>query len=465
MEFIKSRRGGDILCIDHHMFRLNYRRNDKSYWKCTRSRQGCNATAVTQSESLISSKGNHNHVPSESNIRIKKIVEQVKDAVKEDVMKPVKRAYEEAIGALDMNDEANLDDLPSFSKYRSALYRSRAKALPKIPHTRAELNITEEWATTVDGRNFVVADDGLDDRLLIFGTQQNLRYLCEAETVFMDGTFQISPEMFLQLYTLHVMRMGTMVPLCFCLLHAKNSTTYRRMFQLIQTACRRYGLEFQPSVFAIDFENSVITTISQLFPQARIRGCLFHFTRAIWRRVQSLGLTTLYQEDQGINKLVRRSMSLPLVPTQHVDDVWIEAMNEVDNEIQGVSAFKDYITTTWVDSTAARYPVEIWNQFDNLHGVRTTNHLESWHNKIKRSITRSHPNIFRVIQIFKEQQRETEQTIQLLQAGGSCQLQRRKYRVVTERLVRLKTRLENGDITPYHYAGVVGGIMTVNTQV
>ena len=145
----------------------------------------------------------------------------------------------------------------------------------------------------------------MEDRLIIFATQQNLRYLCGAETIFMDGTFQISPAMFLQVYTLHVMIMGTMVPVCICLLHAKDIPTYRRMFDLIRTSCGRYGLQFQPTSFFIDFETAVISTVGELFPEARIRGCLFHFARAIWRRVQNLGLTAAYRDDPAVNRLIR----------------------------------------------------------------------------------------------------------------------------------------------------------------
>ncbi len=138
------------------------------------------------------------------------------------------------------------------------------------------------------------------------------------------------------------------------------------------------------------------------------------------------------------------------------------ALEEIHNEDNQAVAFCDYITTTWVDPLIARFPIEMWSHYDNIHGVRTTNHLESWHNKMKKELGRPHPNIFRAIELFKEQQNETENKLRLLRAGGPAPTQRRKYRLITERLVRLKRRLQNGQIAPYQYAGAVGGILSFN---
>ncbi len=246
------------------------------------------------SRELISFKGEHTHPHDNAAITIKKAVESAKTSSKENPFQPLKRVYRDAFAEVDVTDEVILDELPSLSNYQAAMYRSRAKRLPKLPHRRADLEITGEWAQTEDGRDFLLCNDGIEDKILIFATAQNLRHLCEAETIFMDGTFKISPEMFLQVYSLHVMVMDTMMPVCICLLPSKEIAIYTRMFNLIQGACQRYGLQFQPRCFFIDFEIAVITTLTQLFPYSQLRGCLFHFAQSIWRHVQSLGLVVRY---------------------------------------------------------------------------------------------------------------------------------------------------------------------------
>ena len=79
------------------------------------------------------------------------------------------------------------------------------------------------------------------------------------------------------------------------------------------------------------------------FQTSRIRGCLFHFSQALWRKLQDLGLTGRYMGDEGFNRMVRRAAVLSLVPPHQVDDVWMMAMNEVDDE--AAQCFKDYVAT------------------------------------------------------------------------------------------------------------------------
>ena len=458
MEFVKSSRGGELLCLNGFVLSINYRRNNKKYWKCRKA--NCKFTAVTEEQELLSSRGEHGHPPEQAKIEIKKAVERAKAICKNEPHKPLKRAYREAFEEVDMENEQNLDDLPSLQKYKPTLYRARRKRLPKLPHTLAEITLPEEWRTTEDGRNFLLANDGVEERILIFGTSQNIRYLCAADTIFMDGTFKISPDMFHQVYALHAVVMGVMVPLCICLLPSKTGATYKRMFSLIKNVSVQLGHQFNPGTFCIDYESAVITAIDELFPNSRVRGCLFHYSQALWRYVQTCGLVQRYRNDDNFNRLVRRAFALPLVPPASIDDVWLRAMDEEpDPEVE---RFKDYVTTTWVDNLTARFPYEIWNQYDNIGGIRTTNNLESWHSKMKKELERPHPNVFRFIELLKEEQTRVENELRLLQAGGQVPAQRQKYRNVTLRLLRLKVRLESNQIDVYHYAGAVGGILTPN---
>ena len=97
----------------------------------------------------------------------------------------MKRVFAETFANANIKDECQVDHLPTLKAMRSCLYRSRAKRLPPIPHARAEVELVGEWAQTLDGRDFVLTN-GVDDRLIIFGTVQNLRLLCHVDTVFMD---------------------------------------------------------------------------------------------------------------------------------------------------------------------------------------------------------------------------------------------------------------------------------------
>ena len=383
------------------MLHINYKKDNRHYWKCRKA--NCRFTAITLNDQLVSVTGAHSHPAVEAAARMHARKENAKTLARNEATLSMKRVYSQAFADVNLEDEQQVDFLPSIKSLKSSLYRSRAKRLPKLPQNRAEIRLNDEWATTLDGRDFVLANDGEDNKILIFGTVQNLRLLCHADTIFMDGTFKVAPALFSQLYSIHIMYMGAMIPVCIALLPHKDGNTYDRFFQLICASAVRFGMQFSPQTICIDFEAAVITTIRHQFPNVRIRGCLFHYSQALWRKVQELGLSGRYKEDEAFNRLVRRASALPLVPRESVDEVWLEALNEVNDA--GSAPFKDYVTSTWVDTMVAKFPVEIWTQDDNIDGVRTNNHLEGWHSTINRTLSRTHPNIFVLVEMLKEEQR------------------------------------------------------------
>ena len=77
--------------------------------------------------------------------------------------------------------------LPTFYSIKSSLYRSRREHLPPTLRTRADLDLSGEWCKTASGEKFV--NDGDDDKIVIFGTENALQHLSEADTFFVDGTF------------------------------------------------------------------------------------------------------------------------------------------------------------------------------------------------------------------------------------------------------------------------------------
>ena len=56
-----------------------------------------------------------------------------------------------------------MDHLPTLKAMMSCLYHSRAKRLPLTPRRRAEVGLMGEWMRTLDGRDFVLANDGVDE--------------------------------------------------------------------------------------------------------------------------------------------------------------------------------------------------------------------------------------------------------------------------------------------------------------
>jgi len=54
------------------------------------------------------------------------------------------------------------------------------------------------------------------------------------------------------------------------------------------------GLTCSPTEVLIDFEQGIQGAVAEVFPNAKIRRCRFHLWQSWWRKIQSLGLTKMY---------------------------------------------------------------------------------------------------------------------------------------------------------------------------
>ncbi|XP_021339484.1 uncharacterized protein LOC110440643, partial [Mizuhopecten yessoensis] len=124
---------------------------------------------------------------------------------------------------------------------------------------------------------------------------------------------------------------------------------------------------------------------------------------------------------------VRRAAVLPLVPTQQVEDVWFNALDENEDNSPEVTRFKDYVTGTWVEGQQ----LDLWNHYDNT-GPRTTNHVEGWHSKVNRMCKHAHPNIYAIVKLLQKLQAADEVRMIQLPAGGKSRPRKKKYRRLDE---------------------------------
>ena len=100
-----------------------------------------------------------------------------------------------------------------------------------------------------------------------------------------DGTFKQFPDMFYQLYTIHVTIGGYNQPCIYALLPNKTEKTYhdftQALLQLIPNA--------NPERIMMDFEKSAVNAFSTTFPTAQITGCYFHLCQSVLRKINEVG--------------------------------------------------------------------------------------------------------------------------------------------------------------------------------
>ena len=76
------------------------------------------------------------------------------------------------------------------------------------------------------------------------------------------------------------------------LLLSKTEVTYRRMWQQVQLLCP----EADPTEILMDFEKAAINSFEHTWPGSIVKGCFFHLTQNIWRKVLAAGLQAAYSE-------------------------------------------------------------------------------------------------------------------------------------------------------------------------
>ena len=123
-----------------------------------------------------------------------------------------------------------------------------------------------EWTRTAREKDFLLVDTDRNDqnRLVALATVGNLEKLCEAKTIYIDGTFKASPQ-FYQLFTVHTVYNGQHFPFVYALLPNKTTVTYNRLLQSSKEYCIENGLHLNPSVILSDFEGGIICSIALQF--------------------------------------------------------------------------------------------------------------------------------------------------------------------------------------------------------
>ena len=159
-----------------------------------------------------------------------------------------------------------------------------------------------DYTITLRGSESQPGDVNYDERFLlaqsptgtvIFSSDENLMDLCQSEHCLCDGNFTYQPDQFRQLYTIHGFVRGECMPLVYALMVTKTRQDYDFVFRTIRSELlmRHPDLgNINGGFWHFDYEGAAINSFEAVFPEGSSQGCLFHFTSAVNKKLQNLGL-------------------------------------------------------------------------------------------------------------------------------------------------------------------------------
>lgn len=444
-EFVPSQRGKMKLVARGYVYRHSRTRGTNHYFRC--ERQNCAGTAILrEAASYDATTGRleeglpHGHDPEEGRAAILKM----KFAIRKEASKsaaPPRAIVQQHRQEIPIKAAANL---PSEDALRQMAQRARREGLPQEPTTRGEIVIPDSLSKTIEGDNFILADtfdpldgemgaDDGDHRIIVMGTEDNLKRLSETNMWFIDGTFRTCPPQFQQLYTVNALVDGACFPLVFVLMPGKSQFLYRSLFTELKQAAQAADLELNPEYIMSDFELAAINAARLEFPDAKIHACHFHLAQSVHRRVLSEGLRNAYRNDENVALSVKKLIALSFLEPLQIPAAFDVIREQCPDSVRPVYR---YFEDTYVRGRQIvprgkgrrprvlprhppMFPPELWSVHELVVAdlARTNNLQEAWHRRFNALVGRAHQGVFPTMREFQKEQHRTDQELRRLDHG------------------------------------------------
>ena len=129
-------------------------------------------------------------------------------------------------------------------------------------------------------------------KIWIWSSEFQLGRLRLANHIFIDGTFGIVPQGYRQLVNFAIIDKTSeyVIPVCWIFMSSKDYQCYKFcLYHLRELVTRSNMIRWTLKYITVDFEAGLMKAVNEIFPEARLIGCLFHFKQALWCSAISFG--------------------------------------------------------------------------------------------------------------------------------------------------------------------------------
>ncbi|CAF3649126.1 unnamed protein product, partial [Rotaria sp. Silwood1] len=286
-----------MLDIEGYNFQLKNVSKDQTvkFWRC--ANRTCRVLVHTTLENEFIRYGGkssiYSHLPNPSATEVRNLREAMRKRAENEITSLQKIAEQEVRQAL-LTGEA-LAVLPRINNLGHNLVHQRRKATLPVPQS-SSFFLPESFTKDFCDK----------DRLLLYDSD--------------DLKFQLKESGHMRC-----------VPVLYALLPDRKAPTCVHLFNVLFNEAERLHKKFDPKTIMTDFEPGLTKAISLEFTENTTqKGCYFHFTKAIYRNVQSCGLASVYMDNMVIRNVIRRIMALALVPAQFVSTLFNDLQNDLN---------------------------------------------------------------------------------------------------------------------------------------
>lgn len=126
----------------------------------------------------------------------------------------------------------------------------------------------------------------------------------------------------------------------------KTKDCYEDVFNYIH----RFVMDLDCASFTTDYERAMRNALKNLFPNAELFACFFHYTQAVKKHAyKTIGLVQLIRSNAQARSVYFRLQCLPLLPAKYISDMFQELKAEAYKIDRAVfKPFMKYFHLQWI---------------------------------------------------------------------------------------------------------------------
>ena len=220
------------------------------------------------------------------------------------------------------------------------------------------------------------------------------------------------------------------VPLMFVIMSGKRKKDSKKVLKAVKSLLPSSELK----TITLDFEAAIWQTASDVFTNVKLLGCVFHWSPAVWNKIQAVGLQGVYSNDSGTHSYLRKLLS----PQEHINQAFHQlAAQAVTPALQEVCS---YIASSWITSTL--WPTSSWSAF--MRNTRMNNDVEGWHHWLNIHAKKRNLPFYVLIQLLHNEAQATNIEVQLISDKKLKHIQKKCFQEVQGQLFKLWEQYEAG---------------------